>query len=135
MNFRHKSPFLRRDGCGMLPGMDIREYAVQGALAAAQCAVIQVGSIVSVLLLRAAGYPDPGRDWPALPAFIREWGPLAFAIPAAWVIATIILEQQRPDWFSKRETFITGVLVAALLVLIYVVASLQAWHLLPQSRA
>jgi hypothetical protein len=118
----------------MLPGMDLREYAVQGALAAAQCAVIQVGSIVSVLLLRAAGYPDPARDWPALPAFILEWGPLAFAIPAAWVIATIILEQQRPDWFSKRETFITGVLVGALLVLIYVVASLQAWHLLPQSR-
>jgi hypothetical protein len=115
--------------------MDIREYAVQGALAAAQCAVIQVGSIVSTVLLRSAGYPDSERDWPVLPALIREWGPLAFGIPAAWVIATIILEQQRPDRFSKRETIITGVLVAGFLVLIYTVASLQAWHLLPQSRA
>ena len=119
----------------MLPLMDIREYAVQGALAAAQCAVIQVGSIVSVVLLRSAGYPDPERDWPVLPALIREWGPLAFGIPAAWVIATIILEQRRSDYFSKRETFISGLIVAALLVLIYGVASMQAWHLLPHSRA
>jgi hypothetical protein len=115
--------------------MDLREYAVQGALAAAQCAVIQVGSIVSVVLLRSAGYPDPSRDWPVLPAFIREWGPVAFAIPGAWVIATILLEQQRPDRFSKRETLITGVLLAGLLVLIYVVASLQAWHLFSHARA
>jgi hypothetical protein len=114
--------------------MDIREYAVQGALAAAQCAVIQVGSIVSTVLIRSAGYPDPARDWPLLPSLIREWGPAAFAIPAAWVIATIILEQQRPNWFSKRETFATGVIVAALLALLYAVASLQAWHLLPHSR-
>jgi hypothetical protein len=115
--------------------MDIRDYAVQGALAAVQCAVIQVGSIVSIVLLRSAGYPELDRDWPALPAFIREWGPVAFAIPGIWVIATILLEQQRPDFFSKRETFITGTLVAVLLVLIYGVASLQAWHLLPLSRA
>jgi hypothetical protein len=115
--------------------MDIREYAVQGALAAAQCAVIQVGSIVSVVLLRSAGYPDGGLDWPTLPAFILEWGPLVFAIPAAWVITTIILEQQRSDRFSKRETFLTGVLVAGLLVVIYVVASMQAWHLLQHSRS
>jgi hypothetical protein len=113
--------------------MDIREYAVQGALAAVQCAVIQVGSIVSIVLLRSAGYPDSGRDWPALPAFILEWGPLAFAIPAAWVITTIILEQQRPDRFSKKETFFTGVLVGAVLVLLYTIASMQAWHLLPHS--
>ena len=114
--------------------MDIREYAVQGALAAAQCAVIQVGSIVSVVLLRSAGYPDPSREWPILPSLIREWGPLAFGIPAAWVIATIILEQRRSDYFSKRETFISGIIVACLLVLLYVVASMQAWHLLPHNR-
>ncbi|MCW1886835.1 hypothetical protein OKA04_18995 [Luteolibacter flavescens] len=111
--------------------MDIREYAVQGALAAVQCAVIQVGSIVSVVLLRSAGYPEPTQDWPALPAFIREWGPLAFGIPAAWIIATIVLEQRRPDIFSKRETFLTGALVGAVLAAIYVIASVQAWRLLP----
>ncbi|MCW1923956.1 hypothetical protein OKA05_15420 [Luteolibacter arcticus] len=114
--------------------MDIREYAVQGALAAAQCAIIQVGTIVSTVLIRSAGYPDPSREWPALPAFIREWGPLAFAIPGVWVIATIILEQQRPEWFAKRETFLSGLLVGAVLVLLYTVASMQAWHLLPHSR-
>ena len=72
----------------MLRLMDVREYAVQGALAAAQCAVIQVGSVVSVVLLRSAGYPDPERDWPVLPSLIREWGPLAFGIPAAWAVTT-----------------------------------------------
>jgi hypothetical protein len=109
----------------------LREYAVQGAVAALQCAVIQVGTIVSTVLLRSAGYPDESRTWPALPAFIREWGPLAFAVPAAWVIATILLEQNRSEWFTKRWTLVSGLMVALGLVAIYLVASLQSWRLLP----
>jgi hypothetical protein len=110
----------------------LQKYAVQAALAAVQCAVIQVGTIVSTVVIRSAGYPDDSRSWPLLPVLIREWGPLAFAIPAAWVIATIVLEQQRPDGFTKRWTFSTGVLVAVGLAGIYVVASLQGWQLVPK---
>lgn len=110
-----------------------REYAVQTAVAALQCAVIQVGTIVSTVLLRSAGYPDESRSWPALPAWIREWGPLAFAVPAAWVIATILLEQNRSEWFTKRWTFGTGVLVAVGLTLIYVQACLESSRLIDVS--
>jgi hypothetical protein len=99
-----------------------REYAVQTALAAVQCAIIQVGTAASTILLRSAGYPDPERDWPWLPVLIREWGPLAFAIPGAWVIGTIVLEQ-RSDGFSKRWTFFSGVAVAGVLVLLYYLAA------------
>jgi hypothetical protein len=109
-----------------------REYAVQAALAAVQCAVIQVGTIVSTVLIRSAGYPDESRSWPLLPALIREWGPLAFAVPAVWVVATIVLEQQRPDAFTKRWTFATGALVAAGLAAIYAAACLQGWQLVPK---
>ncbi len=108
-----------------------REYAVQAAFAAAQCAIIQAGTISSTVILRSAGYPDGNREWPLLPVLVREWGPLAFAIPAAWVMATIALEQQRPDWFTKRWTFATGALLALSLVLAYTAASLQGWRLLP----
>ncbi len=95
---------------------------MQTALAAVHCAVIQVGTAVSTIMLRSAGYPDPERDWPLLPVLIREWGPLAFAIPGAWVIGTIVLEQ-RSDWFSKRSTFFSGVALAGLLVLLYYLAA------------
>jgi cell division protein FtsW (lipid II flippase) len=111
----------------------LREYAVQTAVAALQCAIIQVGTIVSTVLLRSAGYPDDSRNWPALPAWIREWGPLAFAVPAAWVIATILLERHRSEWFTKRWTLVSGLLVALLLVLTYLTASLQGWRLLPHA--
>ena len=109
----------------------LRQYAVQTAVAALQCAVIQAGTIISTVLLRSAGYPDESRDWPALPAWVREWGPLAFAIPALWVAGTILLERHRSEWFSKRWTLVSGLLLAGGLLLLYIVASLQAWRLLP----
>jgi hypothetical protein len=100
-----------------------REYAVQTALAALQCAVIQVGTLISTILLRSAGYPDPGIEWPWLPVLIREWGPLAFAIPALWVIATILLERRDAGTFTQRWTIVSGLAVTAALVLVYVLAS------------
>lgn len=100
-----------------------REYAVQAAIAALQCAVIQVGTLISTILLRSAGYPDPAVDWPWLPVMIREWGPLAFAIPGAWVIATILLERRDAGAFTKRWTIVSGLLVAFLLAGVYAAAS------------
>ena len=99
-----------------------REYAVQTALAALQCAVIQIGTLISTILLRSAGYPDPAVDWPWLPVMIREWGPLAFAIPGAWVIATILLERRDAGAFTKRWTVVSGLVVALLLAAVYVLA-------------
>ena len=99
-----------------------REYAVQSALAALQCAVIQIGTLISTILLRSAGYPDPAVDWPWLPVMIREWGPLAFAIPGVWVIATILLERRDAGAFTKRWTVVSGLVVALLLVAVYVLA-------------
>lgn len=96
-----------------------REYAVQAAIAALQCAVIQVGTLVSTLLLRSAGFPDPAVDWPWLAVFIREWGPLAFAIPGAWVIATILLERRDAGAFTKRWTVVSGLLLTLLLAAAY----------------
>ena len=100
-----------------------REYAVQAAFAALQCAVIQVGTLISTILLRSAGYPDPAVDWPWLPVLIREWGPLAFAIPGVWVIATILLERRDAGAFTKRWTIVSGLAVTAVLVGVYVLAS------------
>jgi len=44
-----------------------REYAVKAAFAARQCAVIQVGTLISTILLRSAGYPDPSPTLPWRP--------------------------------------------------------------------
>ena len=104
---------------------DFREYAVQTALAALQCAVIQVGTLISTILLRSAGYPDPAVDWPWLPVLIRDWGPLAFGIPGAWVIATILLERRDAGAFTKRWTIVSGLLLTLLLVAVYAVPILK----------
>ena len=104
---------------------DFREYAVQTALAALQCAVIQVGTLISTILLRSAGYPDPAVDWPWLPVLIREWGPLAFGIPGVWVIATILLERRDAGAFTKRWTVVSGLLLALLLAAAYAMAILE----------
>lgn len=109
-----------------------REYAVQTAIAALQCAVIQVGTLVSTILLRSAGYPDPAVDWPWLPVLIREWGPLAFAIPGAWVIATILLERRDAGAFTRRWTVVSGLLVAALLAGVYGLACSGLPSVLPR---
>jgi hypothetical protein len=109
-----------------------REYAVQTALAALQCAVIQVGTLISTILLRSAGYPDPAVDWPWLPVLIREWGPLAFGIPGVWVIATILLERRDAGEFTKRWTVVSGLLVALLLAGIYASASSGLPSVLPR---
>lgn len=126
-------PFPRRQpkvGC-----VDrFREYAVQTAIAALQCAVIQVGTLVSTILLRSAGYPDPAVDWPWLPVLIREWGPLAFAIPGAWVIATILLERRDAGAFTRRWTVVSGLLVAAGLAAIYTMAYLSLPPVFPAGR-
>lgn len=104
---------------------DFREYAVQAAIAALQCAVIQIGTLVSTIFLRSAGYPDPAVDWPWLAVMIREWGPLAFAIPGAWVIATIVLERRDAGAFTKRWTIVSGLLLTLLLVAVYAVPILE----------
>lgn len=114
--------------------VEFREYAVQAAIAALQCAVIQVGTLVSTILLRSAGYPDPAVDWPWLPVLIREWGPLAFGIPGLWVIATILLERRDAGAFTKRWTVASGLLVAAGLAAIYTMASLSLPPVFPAGR-
>lgn len=114
--------------------VEFREYAVQAAIAALQCAVIQVGTLVSTIFLRSAGYPDPAVDWPWLPVLIREWGPLAFGIPGAWVIATILLERRDVGAFTKRWTVVSGLLVAAGLAAIYTMASISLPTLFPAGR-
>jgi hypothetical protein len=114
--------------------VEFREYAVQAAIAALQCAVIQVGTLVSTILLRSAGYPDPAVDWPWLPVLIREWGPLAFGIPGAWVIATILLERRDAGTFTMRWTVVSGLLVAAGLAAIYTMASLSLPPVFPAGR-
>ncbi len=109
-----------------------REYAVQAAFAALQCAVIQIGTVISTLLLRSAGYPDPAVDWLWLPVLIREWGPLAFAIPGAWVIATILLERRDAGAFTKRWTVVSGLAVTVLLAGIYGLACSGLPSVLPR---
>ena len=109
-----------------------REYAVQTALAALQCAVIQVGTLISTILLRSAGYPDPAVDWPWLPVMIREWGPLAFAIPGVWVTATILLERRDAGTFTKRWTIVSGLLLAVLLAGVYGLACSGLPSVLPR---
>jgi hypothetical protein len=98
----------------------VREYALQSILFLAQSMVIMGSSMFTATLLKVQGYPEARTTWPWLPVFVRNWGFSFIVIPAVWALATIWLERHRPDWFSKRETIVTGILL--LLALGYLMA-------------
>lgn len=89
----------------------VRDHAMQSIFAAAQSVVIVAGS-----MLVAATPRMRSGDGPWLPVLVRDWGFLLLLIPAAWVIVTLWLERHRSDWFTKRWTILSGVLLLTTLV-------------------
>jgi len=101
----------------------VRDYAMQSIFAAAHSVVIVAGAMLTAATPRMRG-GDGGGPWLAL--FVRDWGFLLISIPAAWVIATLWLERHRADWFTKRWTILSGVLVLAGLILLMIHAFTRA---------
>ncbi len=97
----------------------VRDYAMQSIFAAAQSVVIVAGALLTAATPRMRGGP-----W--LAVLVRDWGFLLLLIPAAWVLITLWLERHRSDWFTKRWTILSGILVLAALVLLMVQAFTQA---------
>lgn len=89
----------------------IREYTPQSVLASLQSVVVIAGSMFTGAALKLMGYPEARVHWPTASVFVRNWGLLLVLIPAAWVVGSIWLERNRADWFSKRWTIVSGVLV------------------------
>jgi len=104
----------------------VREYAMQSIFAVGQSVVIVAGSFFTAVVLKTRGYPDPGAEWRLLPVFIRNWGVAVMLIPAAWVLGTIWLERHRSDWFTKRWTILTGVLLLGGLAWLMIYSALLA---------
>lgn len=101
----------------------VRDYAMQSIFAAAQAVVIVAGALLTAATPRMRG-GGSGGHW--LPVFVRDWGVLLLLIPAAWVIVTLWLERHRSDWFTKRWTILSGVLLLVALVLLMVHAFTRA---------
>jgi hypothetical protein len=95
----------------------VRDYAMQSIFAAAQSVAIVAGSLLTAATPRMRG---SGSGGPWLAVFVRDWGFLLLLIPAAWVFVTLWLERHRSDWFTKRWTILSGVLLLAALVLLMV---------------
>lgn len=89
----------------------VRDNAMQSIFAAAQAVVIVAGS-----LLTAATPRMRSGEGPWLPVIVRDWGFVLLLIPAFWVFATLWLERHRSDWFTKRWTILSGLLVLLSLV-------------------
>ena len=92
----------------------VRDHAMQSIFAAAQSLVIVAGSMFTATVMNVRGFPDARSDWPVLPVFVREWGFTLILFPAVWVLGTIRLER-RSEWFSKRWTIFSGVVLVAVL--------------------
>ncbi|MEK7948864.1 hypothetical protein [Luteolibacter soli] len=89
------------------------EFRVQAVLAALQSGIVIAGSLLTATILKARGYPETFSVLPLKLSFVRNWGFLLILLPLVWALATIWLERRQPDWFSKRWTVGTGVLLAA----------------------
>ena len=104
----------------------VREYAMQSIFAAAQSVVIVAGSMFTATVLKVRGFPEARSEWPMLAVFVREWGFTLMLIPAAWVLGTIWLERHRADWFTKRWTILSGVILVAALCGLMAYATVSA---------
>ncbi|MCW1914356.1 hypothetical protein OJ996_12270 [Luteolibacter sp. GHJ8] len=89
----------------------VRDNAMQSIFAVAHCVVILAGSMFVAAAPRVRRGEGP---WEIL--MLRDWGFLLLLIPAAWVVGTIWLERHRSDWFTKRWTVLSGLLVLLSLV-------------------
>ena len=98
----------------------VREYAMQSIFAAAQSLVILTGSIFTATVLKSGHGARSAGPW--LPVFVRDWGFVLMLIPATWVFLTLWLERHRSDWFTKRWTVLSGVLLLAVLAWLMVTA-------------
>jgi hypothetical protein len=102
----------------------VRDNAMQSIFAAAQSVVIVAGSLLTAATPRMRSGGSGGGHW--LPVFVRDWGFLLLLIPATWAFATLWLERHQSDWFTKRWTILSGVLLLAALVLLMVHAFTRA---------
>jgi hypothetical protein len=91
------------------------EYRAQTVLAFLQTAIVIGGAFGTTLMLKVAGYPSAIRPWAPIAIFVRDWGFVLLAIPALWVLCTVIMERNYPGWFSKRWTIASGLMVLAVL--------------------
>ena len=91
------------------------QYKIQGIFAVFQSLLIVSGCLFIGTILKAMGYPDRFTELPMNLAFIRNWGFLLIALPLFWVIATIWLECCHYNWFSKRWTVATGLILTIIL--------------------
>jgi len=90
----------------------VREYALQSIFAVLHSAVIVGGSMFTATIMKVRGYaPENAADWHWQLVFVRNWGFTLILIPAAWVIATLWLERHQAEWFSKRWTIVSGIVL------------------------
>lgn len=89
----------------------IREYTPQTVLASMQAVVVIAGSMFTGAAMKIMGYPEASHDWHLASVFVRNWGVLLILIPATWVVGSIWMERNQSDWFSKRWTVLSGLLV------------------------
>ena len=94
----------------------LSEFTPQTVIGSMQSVVVVGGTLATSMGLKIGGYPDARSVWPPASVFVRESGFLLLLIPAIWVLATVALELRCPDWFSKRWTIGSGVVLLLILV-------------------
>ena len=95
---------------------DYNAYRIQTILVLIQSGIIVVGSLLTGVILKAMGYPDRFQQIPLKLLFVRNWGFLLILIPLVWAGGTIWMERSQP-WHTKRWTMVSGLCLAAWLVL------------------
>ncbi len=99
-----------------------RDYITQSVVAVVASTLILGGSMATAMLMKARGFPDSSQIWHPFALFVREWGFLLILIPAAWVVASIWIENNSNMDFTKRWTFVTGLLLLVFLAFLMLAA-------------
>lgn len=102
----------------------LREASIQTVFASLDGLLIMIGSLTTAVVMKANGFPGPGKVWHPLSLFVRDWGFLLILIPGLWAVGSVWMEKHPRFPFTRRWTMVTGILLSAGLAWLLVVAIL-----------
>lgn len=97
--------------------LEYNSYRIQTILGHFHAGIIAFGFLLTGIVLKAMGYPDRFQHLPFKLLFVSNWGFLLIVISLIWVGGTIWLERNQA-WHTKRWTLVSGLFLAAFLVVL-----------------
>ncbi len=100
-----------------------QEFKIQSIFVTLHAAIIIGGSMFTAMALKMMDRSDIGPGNSFCLWFVRNWGFFILIVPLLWALSTISLERRHYDWFSKRFTIVSGLILLSVLAYFFTVTT------------